>query len=191
MKRALLLFLIGFIIVGCRKDKVPIPIPDEDNYYHSKGNLLILLIGEKLEGAYEYELNSTQLTNDSLPIIVETVPDVYYDYQYYKFAPNPDTLFWNYSGNFTFMSEQIQGYQLMKHGYSLPLKMEKFQVFGSGNNIDYSKVWAEVSDLAIVRTYRNINPNSKIGISRFSISEFDEAVGFSVPTQKYVLYFAK
>jgi hypothetical protein len=54
MKNALIIISIGFFLIGCNKDKVQNPIIEEENYYQSNGNLLILKVGDEFEEAYEY-----------------------------------------------------------------------------------------------------------------------------------------
>ena len=105
MKHILLFLLIGFVVYSCKKDKVPTPIVA--NYYQSNGNLLILKVDENLESVYEYNLASTVLYNDSLPLYYETYSDGIYNYTYWKFLPNPDTLLLVESHNSAFFTAQI------------------------------------------------------------------------------------
>lgn len=189
MKLLVILFLLGLISFGCKKDKVPAPIVS--NYYQSNGNLLILKIDDNLEGIYEYNLALTSLNNDSLPLFFETYSDGLNNYSYLKFIPNPDTLFQISSNNFIFYSILIDKNELEILNNSVPFDSAQFQLIGSQNNFDYSTVWSKISKLEIVKTYRTSNPNSKIGIHRIVINEYDEQLGFSIPIEKHLIFLVK
>ena len=189
MKHILIIFLIGFAILSCKKDKVPAPI--EINYYQSNGNLLILEIDDNLEGVYEYNLASTVLNNDSLPLYFETYSDGINNYSYLKFTPNPDTLFQISSNNFTFYTTIIDKNELEILSNSIPFDYPQFQLIGNQNNMDFTSIWSKISKLDIVKTYRSSNPNSKIGINRIIINEYDEQLGISIPNEKYLIYLVK
>jgi hypothetical protein len=189
MKNMILIFLIGFTILGCKKDKVPIPI--ETAYYQSKGNLLILRIDDNFECIYEFNLASTVLNNDSLPLYYESFSDGMNNYSYLKFGPNLDTLIQNSSNNYTFYTNQIDKNELQNLGSSIPFDSIKFQAIGTQNNFTYSKIWSKISKLDIVKTYRNSNPTSKIGINSIIINEYDEQFGLSIPNEKYLIYLVK
>ncbi|MEX1191951.1 MAG: hypothetical protein WED10_12945 [Brumimicrobium sp.] len=191
MKKYKLLLIIGFLIIGCKKDKVNDPIIEEDNYYQSSGNLLILKVSNKLGEAYEYNLASTELINDSLNIQVENNSDGLYQYSYWKYLPNSDTLFWRYSNNYTFSTASIEPEKLLQLESEIVLDTSLFQNIFNQSNIDYASLWSKVSNLEIVKTFRNASPNSKIGISRQVINEFDEELGFGVSKEIFILIFVK
>lgn len=193
MKLIFILTLSSLTLIGCKKDKVTPTVEEDINYYQSNGNFLMLLVGESFEGAFEYNLATTQLVNDSLPIIYESVPDGsgMYNYNYWKFAPNLDTLFWTYSSSFTFTEDVINSNILEPLNASIPFDTTQFQGIGSTTNLSYKNIWTTVSNLDIVKTYRDINPNSKIGISKQTIWLYDDQLGFSVPYQKYLVFLAK
>lgn len=189
MKQIILIFLIGFSLLSCKKDKVDEPI--QTNYYQSNGNLLVLKIGENLEGVYEYNLATTVLNNDSLPLYFETYSDGIKNFSYLKFTPNPDTLFQYSSNNFIFNTALVDKNELQNLSVSIPFDSSQFQLIGTLNNFDYSSIWSKISKLEIVKTYRNSNPNSKIGINRIVINEYDEQLGLSIPNEKYLIYLVK
>ena len=189
MKHILIFILIGLVISSCKKDKVSVPI--ETNYYQSNGNFLVLKIDEDLECIYEYNLASTVLNNDSLPLYFETYSDGMNNYSYLKFMPNPDTLFWNNWNDYTFLTDKIDKNQLKSLSNSIPFDSSQFQLIGSQINTDYSLIWSKISKLDIVKAYRNSNSNSKIGINRIVIKEFDEELGFSIPHVKHLIYLVK
>lgn len=189
MRYFTLLLFIGFVVVSCTKDKVPAPMVS--NYYQSQGNLLILKIGTNLEGIYEYNLASTVLNNDSLPLCFSSYTDGINYFNYLKFTPNPDTLLQISANNFTFFTNQIDKINLQYLNSTLPFDAVQFQSLGTQNNINYAQLWSKISNLDLVKTYRNSNPNSKIGINRIVINVYDEQLGISVPNAKYLIFLAK
>lgn len=105
--------------------------------------------------------------------------------------PNPDTLFWSSSNDFKFMTNNIEENKLKILNNSITYDSAQFQFLGSQNNTNYSSIWSKVSNLEIVKTYRNSLPNSKIGISRVVINEYNEQLGVSAPVEKYFLFLVK
>lgn len=193
MKLIFILTLSSLTLTGCKKDKVTPTVEEGINYYQSNGNFLMLLVGESFEGAFEYNLATTQLVNDSLSIIYESVPDEssMYNYTYWKFGPNLDTLFWTYSGFFTFTEDIINNNILESLNASIQFDTTQFQSIGSLTNFSYETIWTKVSNLDIVKTYRDLNPNSKIGISKQIMWVYDDQLGFNAPSQKYLVFMAK
>lgn len=189
MKHYILLFLIVFVTLSCKKEKVPTTATT--NYYQSNGNLLILKIDDDLESIYEYNLALTDLINDSLPLNFDSYSIGMTNYSYLRFTPNPDTLFQYSSNNFTFFTPQIDKNKLQILSNSLPFDSSQFQLIGEQDDFDFSSVWAKISTLDIVKTYRNSHPNSKIGIDSFVINEYDEQLGFSTPIKKYLIFLVK
>ncbi len=189
MKPFITILLTGIVSFSCKKDKVPAPI--ETNYYQSNGNLLILKIDDDVEGIYEYNLASTVLNNDSLPLSIETYSDGFMNYYYLKFSPNPDTLYSYTSTNFTFYTSLIDKNELQVLDSPIPFDSALFQQIGSQNNFNYSSIWSKISKLDIVKTYRNSNPTSKIGINRVVVDQYDEELGYSIPTEKYLIFLVK
>ncbi|AEA44568.1 hypothetical protein [Fluviicola taffensis] len=189
MRTPLFFLLIGLIFFSCKKDKIQPTI--SSNYYQSSGNLLILKIGDSLESVYEYNLASSELTNDSLPLYIDTNSNVVNDYTYWKFSPNPDTLLWNSSTDFSFLTSEIDKTKLQLLNYSIPFDSTKFQLLFPQSNINCSLVWSKISNLDIVKTYRNSYPNSKIGLSKVLINEYDESIGFTVPRIKFLVFLVK
>ena len=183
--------------MNCKKDKVELPTTTEVDYYESTGNTLILIVDDngELECAYEYDLDVIQLNNDSLPLVHEVVNGPNDTYYYCKLSPNPDTLYW-YSNWFnpnylTFCEERINANQLLHLTTLIPYDSTQFQVFTSNPNIDFASIWSAVSDLDIVKTYRTVLPNSKIGISKRVVMEYNEELGFSLGVQKYFIFLVK
>lgn len=191
MKNTFLIISFGIVLIGCNKDKVPDAAADENNFYQSAGNLLILKIGDEFEEAHEYNLSSTELINDSLNIEIESYSDGMYQYNYWKYLPNPDTLFWSYSFDFTFYNEPLEPVELLEIDKEIQLDASLFQKILTEINLDYSSIWSKVSRLDIVKTYRDASPNSNIGITRQVINEFDEELGFNVPKEIFILILVK
>lgn len=189
MKPSFLLFLIGIVILSCKKEKIP--ITQTTNYYQSKGNLLIVKIDDDLESIFEYNLTSTELINDSLPLIVDSYSIGLTNYTCLRFVPNPDTLFQYSSNNFTFFTPKIDKSEFQILINPIPFDSSQFQLIGAQDDFDFSSVWAKISRLDIVKTYRNSHPDSKIGIDSFVINEYDEQLGFSTPTKKYLIFLVK
>ncbi|MCJ8292680.1 MAG: hypothetical protein HRT58_22525 [Crocinitomicaceae bacterium] len=191
MKLTVIFLIIGFVFVGCKKDKVTPVI--SSSYYQSDGNFLILVLGDTLESVYEYNLPPVQLSNDSLQINYESVPGEtgLYNYQYWKIQPNNDTLFWTYSNTFTFMEEQVSSKSLLSLNSSLSFNLNQFQVIGSSLNVNIEDLWSNVSLLDIVKEYRESSPNSKIGISRQVVYIYDDQLNFNVPHLKHLIFVAK
>ena len=196
-KKLLLLLLIGLTFVNCKKDNLGLPTTADVDFYESTGNTLILIVDDngELECAYEYDLNVIQLNNDSLPLVHEVVDSSYDTYYFCKLSPNPDTLYW-YSSWFnpnylTFCEERINANQLLHTQTSIPLDTSQVQVFPYHPTIDFASIWSAVSDLYIVKTYRAALPNSKIGISRRVVMEYNEELGFSLPVKKYLIFLVK
>jgi hypothetical protein len=155
MKNAFFFISIGIVLIGCNKDKVPDPVIEEDNYYQSTGNLLILKIGNEFEEAHEYNLSSTELINDSLNIEVDSYSDGMYQYNYWKCLPNPDTLSWSYSFDYTFFEEPVKPSELLEMDNEIEIDTSLFQKILTEINLDYSSIWSKVSRLDIVKTYRD------------------------------------
>lgn len=189
MKNILIFLPICFLLLSCKKDTVPEPI--DTIYYESEGNLLILMVGDTFEKAYEYNLASTQLSNDSLLITYETVPAPMDSYYYWNFLPNPDTLFWSLALNYTFMAEGINNTNFKKLNSPIPYDSSKVQVIFHQGNSDYEEIWSKVSKLEIVKTYRNALPNSRIGIMRTVMGIYNEELGFAIPEEKHLLFLVK
>jgi hypothetical protein len=189
MRNMILIFLIASVALACKKDKVPAPV--ETNYYQSNGNFLILKLDDDLDGVYEFNLPTTALNNDSLPLYFETYSDENNNYSYLKFTQNTDTLFQYTSDNLIFFTTQVDKIELQNLISPVPYDSDKFQLIGSQNNFDYSSIWSKISNLEIVKTYRNSNPNSKIGINRIVINEYNAQLGFSIPHEKHLIYLVK
>lgn len=192
MKFEIILLLLALSFFGCKKDNVENQ-PEVLNYYQSDGNVLIFVIGDTLEATYEYNLPNIQLINDSLPISYESTPDPssMYQYQYWKFLPNPDTLFWIHPWSFEFMEDQIDNQELFSLNTSLPFDSTEFQLIETFTYPNVLELWETVSHLAIVKSYRDASPTSKIGISRQVLFQYDENLGINVPQEKYLIILAK
>lgn len=192
MKFEIILLLLALSFFGCKKDNVENQ-PEVLNYYQSDGNVLIFVIGDTLEGTYEYNLSTIQLMNDSLPISFVSVPDSnsVFNFVYWKFLPNPDTLFWSNSWSHQFKEDKIGNQALFSLNTSLPFDLNQFQLIETSSNPNILELWEMVSHLEIVKSYRDASPTSKIGISRQVLFQYDEALGFNVPQEKYLIILAK
>ncbi|MCF8330803.1 MAG: hypothetical protein K9I37_10730, partial [Crocinitomicaceae bacterium] len=89
MKSIYLLLLLSLSMLACKKTS---PCPSS-SYYSSKGNLLVLQLGERFEGAYEYDLTYTALNNDSLPLNFESYLGPQGDVTNLRVLPNPVPIF--------------------------------------------------------------------------------------------------
>ncbi len=185
MKKWLSLFAFGILLTNCKKDKVSTP----ENYYQSKGNLMIFQIGDSLERAYEYNLFSIQLNNGNLPISFYS--EINNDFHYCKFLPNQDTLFSYSSNDFTFLTDTIENNNLKRLTNSMTADSIQFQIIGNQNNIDIISSWSKISNLEIVNQYRNAYPNSKIGISKIIMNQYSSELGFSIPEKKFLIFLVK
>ncbi|MFT5860889.1 MAG: hypothetical protein ACI865_003005 [Flavobacteriaceae bacterium] len=190
MKLIFTLLLCIPLLFACKKNEVA---PSAPSYYWSSGNFLILVIGDSLEAAYEYNLTSTQLVNDSLPIEIESaaLPTSTYNFDYWKFAPNSDTLFWTNHQIFEWKEARIDAKELWIANTPMLLDTSQFQSVIWPINPDLEILWSEVENLEIVQSYRATNPTSKIGVSRHIIYTYLEEFEFSIPVEKHFLYFAK
>jgi len=193
MKYLLFVGLIGFSLSGCKKEK-PIPLAETKmNYYESDGNFMIFVVDDSLELAYEYNLQTIQLSNDLLPLIYESVlgPNGMYNYNYWKLQPNNDTLFWTYGGNLTFLEELIDINDLETSNLPSIPESNQFQIIGGNPNINILGLWDKVSSLEIVKEYRNSSPNSKIGILSQVVLGYDDATSLSFPVMKHFIFISK
>jgi len=184
MKRWLSILVTGLLLISCKKDKV-----SSANYYQSKGNLMIFQIGDSLERAYEYNLFSIQLNNGNLPISFYS--EISDDIDYWKLLPNQDTLISNSTNDFTFLTDAIESNKLNKMSNSLAVDSSQFQIIGNQNNIDFVGSWSKIAHLEIVQLYRNAYPNSKIGISKIIMNQYNSELGFSIPTEKFIIFLVK
>jgi hypothetical protein len=185
MKKWLSLFAFGILLTSCKKDKVPTP----ENYYQSKGNLMIFQIGDSLERAYEYNLFSIQLNNGNLPISIYS--EINNESHYWKLLPNQDTLFSCSTNDFSFSTNAIENNSLKKLPNSLIVDSSQFQIVGNQNNIDVNDSWSKIANLEIVQQYRNSYPNSKIGISKIIMNQYNLQLGFSIPIEKFIIFLVK
>lgn len=165
MKNTLLFMFIGFTLLGCKKEEIQ--HPTSRSFYQSQGNLLLLQVGETFECAYEYNLVSTELNNDSLPINLEVDLTGMFDYNYWIFSPNSDTLISNSSVGVSFPTNTINENDLESLSFSIPFDSTQFQLIGNKYNSEFEPVWEKVSKLEIVKNYRNSQPNSKLELLTF------------------------
>ena len=181
------LILLGFL--ACQKDENKYPCTNSD--YRSQGNLLILKIGDELESAYEYNLPSTDLNNDSLPLYFESYTSGASSYQLLKFAPHHNALLQFSTQVFTFFAPEIDEKKLATRYAAKSINLNSFQHIGNTQNAGVETLWAKVSKRSIVHGYLGSNPDGPIGIMRIIVNEYDEQVGFGIPKEKYLLFFTK
>jgi len=194
MKQILLLMSVCVITFACTKDKVPPSI--QKSFYQSNGNFLVLKVGTVLEGAYEYQLNTTVLSNDSLPLIwdhsVGSV-DGMSGQSILRFFPNQDTIIdYFYQQQFDYHTQLVDTSLLQKLSVSIPYNHADFQIlFPSNTVVSDAMIWSKMANLDIVKTYRTSNPTAKIGIQRIIDYEYNPQVGCSLPIEKYLVFFVK
>jgi hypothetical protein len=181
--------LISFLLFSCTKEKVPTSaIPNE---YQSKGNFLILQVGTELDAVYEYQLATTELTQNNLPIYHLTMNDGFENYTAWKFMPNDLVLFDQKMTKVTYNATKIEPNVLGSSNEFIPFDSTKIQWIGNPSSADLSQIWSKVSALNLVKFYRNTHPNSKIGICRIVVYTYNPDFGFSVPSEKYLVFLVK
>jgi hypothetical protein len=186
MNKLLLFLCFTPFLFSCKKEKTVPPI--ENNFYQSNGNLIILKIGEDLESIYEFNLDTINLPNDSLPLYMESCSNGVQNFYVWKCSPNPDTLFGYSTNNFFFNSPEIDQSALRRSIYPAPFNPNKFQLIGNPTDKDYQSLWSKISNLSILKFYRKSNPNAKIGIQQLVMSVYNESFGVSEPQIKYFVY---
>lgn len=105
---ALIFFIL--LLLSCNKDKVaPFNPIVEPIYYQTDGNFLLLVVGDSLDYGFEFNLDSIQLSNDSISLIPTITPGPSWtgNYYYWKINADDDTLFWSQANVYTFMEDQI------------------------------------------------------------------------------------
>lgn len=189
MKQILLFMSLGIISFSCTKEKVPTSI--QKSYYQSNGNFLVLQVGDELEEAHEYQLSTTVLSNDSLPLTWNSSVggiDGMEIQSYLKYFPNQDTIVQFVNEQLDFHSPLIDTSLLQKLTVSIPYNPSDFQVITGSNNGNAATIWSKISNLDIVKSYRTSNPIAKIGIQRIVEKVYDPQFGFSVPKEKYLVF---
>lgn len=189
MKQIVLIILLSFIAFSCKKEKVPTTV--QKSFYQSNGNFLVLKVGDELEAAYEYQLSSTSLSNDSLPLHWDS-SDAGIDgmtmHYVLTFDPNEDTIIQHVNNYFSYNAQLIDTSILEKLTSFIAYNHSDFQVVGSSNNVNDATIWSKIANLDIVKTYRTSNPTAKIGIQRIVENVYDPQFGFSVPIEKHLVF---
>jgi hypothetical protein len=144
-----------------------------------------------LEAAYEFNLANISLVNDSLPITYQTFSNGINQNTVLQLTPNTDTLLLISSNNFMFYSNPIPTENLQQHQNAIAFDSTNFQVLGGSSTIDLASIWSKIAKLDIVKTYRNSFPSAKIGIQKFIFYEYDPQLGFSVPSEKFLVFLVK
>lgn len=189
MKQIGLIILLSFIAFSCKKEKVPTSV--QKSFYQSNGNFLVLKVGDELEAANEYQLSSTSLSNDSLPLHWDS-SDAGIDgmtmHYFLTFVPNADTIIQHVNNYFSYNAQLIDTSILEKLTSSIAYNHSDFQVIASSNNVNDATIWSKIANLDIVKTYRTSNPTAKIGIQRIVENVYDPQFGFSVPIEKHLVF---
>lgn len=189
MKQIVLIILLSFIAFSCKKEKVPTSV--QKSFYQSNGNFLVLKVGDELEAAYEYQLSSTSLSNDSLPLNWDS-SDAGIDgmtmHYFLTFVPNDDTIIQHVNNYFSYNAQLIDTSILEKLTSSIAYNHSDFQVIASSNNVNDATIWSKIANLDIVKTYSTSNPTAKIGIQRIVENVYDPQFGFSVPIEKHLVF---
>lgn len=189
MKQIGLIIILSFIAFSCKKEKVPTSV--QKSFYQSNGNFLVLKVGDELEAAYEYQLSSTSLSNDSLPLNWDS-SDAGIDgmtmHYFLTFVPNEDTIIQHVNNYFSYNAQLIDTSILEKLTSSIAYNHSDFQVIASSNNVNDATIWSKIANLDIVKTYRTSNPTAKIGIQRIVENVYDPQFGFSVPIEKHLVF---
>ncbi|MCX8485736.1 MAG: hypothetical protein ORN53_00885, partial [Crocinitomicaceae bacterium] len=137
MKQICLIIILSFIAFSCKKEKVPTSV--QKSFYQSNGNFLVLKVGDELEAAYEYQLSSTSLSNDSLPLNWDS-SDAGIDgmtmHYFLTFVPNEDTIIQHVNNYFSYNAQLIDTSILEKLTSSIAYNHSDFQVIASSNNVN-------------------------------------------------------
>jgi hypothetical protein len=180
---------LSFLIFSCTKDKIH--QKETQSFYGSRGNIMLLQVGEDLEGIYEYQMASTACQQDSFQLIHVLMNDGNEEYRGWKLASNQPLLYEQHANQINFYAPKIAVDQLEKTSEHLPLDITKIQWFQAPNGIDPTEIWSKISNLAIVKSYRADNPSTKIGICRIVVYTYNPDFGFSVPSQKHLVFLVK
>jgi hypothetical protein len=188
MKRLFVLFLGLLSILGCSKDEVI--SADNPSYYQPQGNLLILQVGNEFEGAYEFQLNTISLINDSLQIAKYSNPNELHPNSYWKLLPNDDILFLSSSYEVNFGVPMISKDSLQFLFSAFTLDTSSIQLI-STSQINLTELCLKIANLAIVKSYRLSLPNSKIGLARIIMQELNDENGLMIPVEKYLFFLVR
>lgn len=186
MKKLSIFILSGFFLFACTKDKVPNKADSKINEH-----FLILMLDDSLETAVEYHLNPFQLENDSITFIRDHVSEGNYSYVYSKFKPTNDILFWTYQNKIQFTENELTSNQLNILEDSISLDKSKIQADIQINNSEIDFIWSKISNLTILKEYKDAKPTNKIAISHIVVQQYDENLGFTIPVQKYLVFLVK
>jgi hypothetical protein len=187
MKLAIICLLSLFF--SCTKDKIH--QKETQSFYESHGNMMLLQVGEDLEGIYEYQVESTASQLDSFHLIHVLMNDGNEEYRGWKLASNQPLLYEQHTNHINFYAPKIAVDQLEKSSEHLPLDTTKIQWFPNPNGIESHDIWSKISNLAIVKAYRAQSPTTKIGIERMVFYTYNPDFGFSVPSEKYLVFLVK
>jgi hypothetical protein len=91
----------------------------------------------------------------------------------------------------TYNATKIETNVLGSSNESIPFDSTKIQWIGTPNSADLSEIWPKISALNLVKCYRNTHPSSNIGFYRTLMFIYDEQLGLSIPTEKYLVYLVK
>lgn len=198
MKFLFTLSVLLALIFSCKKASVSPTSIDAKSYYQSNGNFLVLQVGNVFEEAVEFNFPSLSLSNDSIIIQDSTVIDSMIINQYFYLANQNQVLFWssNFINNngmisFDLGTTPIPAQDFAQNTQAFPFVLSAFQDLNPGYQSDYAAVWAKVSKLKIVQEYRDSNPMAKIGMKRFVVPEYDEALAMNIPVEKHLIFLVK
>lgn len=194
MPKILALYCLIFLVVACQKEEIqPVPGGNTPNTYTPTGDILILVIGNQFEEAYEYDLSSAYYYTDTLPIWSEFTSSnsLFDDTTYFFFDNTSDTLCAQPHQGLTIHYRTPVDLNLIDtanfHLSFSPLEFEKAP--GLTQN-DLETLWHKVSHLSIVHAYRN-SAHSKMYILRTVEYVFDASLGFSTPELKHQVIISK
>lgn len=191
MRYSLLLVII--ILSACKKEKIELISPAEaQSFYQSRGNLLILEIGDELEALYEFDFPNLQVDSDTLKLYYDLLPTVLMDpYIVWKMSPHDQVLFYQYQQQLTFLEERIDPSELERIPNASPYDSAQFHRVAGNTSIDSKEIWHRVGNLAILDFYRNQHPLRKMSLLRIVKQEYDEGLGFSVPVERHLLILGR
>jgi|GEM_PF-1625965 len=190
MKQVIIAVAFGCLLLSCKKDKNIVPV--QKSFYESTGNLIVLKIGDSLECAYEYNMSSIALSNDSLPLFYEVDSNYVWPIKFLKFTPNPDTIIRFASDVETkFYTPLIEKNSLKVNTQAISYNESNFQAFDAPIPPELESKWSEVSKLDIVKQYREANPTAKIGIQKVILKEIDLEHHILTSKLKFLIYLVK
>ncbi|MCX8487028.1 MAG: hypothetical protein ORN53_07655 [Crocinitomicaceae bacterium] len=127
MKNFSILLFLSILFFSCTKDKIH--QKETQSFYESRGNMMLLQVGEDLEGIYEYQMESTAYQQDSFHLIDVLMNDGSEEYRGWKLESNQPLLYEQHANQMNFYAPKIAVDQLEKTSEPLHWTQQKFSGF--------------------------------------------------------------